>query len=187
MAIVQISRIQQRRGLQQDLPNLASAELAWSVDSRRLYIGNGTIEEGAPTLGRTEVLTEYSILNFTTSFGANISALTANVAILQGGVIAIQNSLAYSTYTANASSSGTISTITSNNTAISYSLEQGNTKRLGTINLSQYSGTNINYNEEYEETAPSDLTFTFTGNGTTVNWGYTTTSATTVKYQVKPI
>jgi hypothetical protein len=44
MAIVQISRIQHRRGLQQDLPNLASAELGWSLDERRLYIGNGTLE-----------------------------------------------------------------------------------------------------------------------------------------------
>jgi hypothetical protein len=60
MAIVQISRIQHRRGLQQDLPQLASAELGWSIDERRLYIGNGTIEEGAPTEGVTEILTEYT-------------------------------------------------------------------------------------------------------------------------------
>jgi hypothetical protein len=60
MAVVQISRIQHRRGLQQDLPNLASAELGWSVDSQKLYIGNGTFDEGAPTLGRTEILTEHS-------------------------------------------------------------------------------------------------------------------------------
>lgn len=60
MAIVQISRIQHRRGLQQDLPQLSGAELGWSVDSRRLFIGNGTTEEGAPTLGYTEILTEYS-------------------------------------------------------------------------------------------------------------------------------
>jgi len=63
MAITQISRIQHRRGLQQDLPQLASAELGWSIDQRRLYIGNGTLEEGAPTTGVTEILTEYSNLN----------------------------------------------------------------------------------------------------------------------------
>lgn len=64
MAIVQISRIQHRKGLQQDLPQLASAELGWSVDTRQLYIGNGTITEGAPTEGVTEILTQYSdILN----------------------------------------------------------------------------------------------------------------------------
>jgi len=57
MAIVQISRIQQRRGLQQDLPQLASAEMGWSLDERRLYIGNGTLDEGAPTEGLTQILT----------------------------------------------------------------------------------------------------------------------------------
>jgi len=62
MAIVQISRIQHRKGLQQDLPALASAEIGWSLDTRQLYIGNGTISEGAPTEGVTEILTQYSDL-----------------------------------------------------------------------------------------------------------------------------
>ena len=60
MAIVQISRITQRKGLQINLPQLAGAELGWSIDSRRLFIGNGTLEEGAPVIGNTEVLTEFS-------------------------------------------------------------------------------------------------------------------------------
>lgn len=60
MAIVQISRITQRKGLQEDLPQLAGAELGWSVDERRLFIGNGTLEEGAPIVGNTEILTEFS-------------------------------------------------------------------------------------------------------------------------------
>lgn len=64
MAVVQISRIQHRKGLQQDLPQLASAEFGWALDARRLYIGNGTIAEGAPVTGVTEILTQYSdILN----------------------------------------------------------------------------------------------------------------------------
>ena len=60
MAILQISRIQHRRGLIENLPQLASGEIGWAIDQRRLFIGNGTIEEGAPTLGNTEILTEYS-------------------------------------------------------------------------------------------------------------------------------
>ena len=60
MAVIQISRIQHRRGKEQDFPQLASAELGWSLDTRRLFIGNGTILEGAPTEGVTEILTEYS-------------------------------------------------------------------------------------------------------------------------------
>jgi len=69
MAIVQISRIQHRKGLQQDLPQLASAELGWALDSRQLYIGNGTIAEGAPEIGVTEILTQYSdLLNISDAY-----------------------------------------------------------------------------------------------------------------------
>ena len=50
MAIVQISRITQRKGLQDDLPQLAGAELGWSVDERRLFIGNGELADGAPVV-----------------------------------------------------------------------------------------------------------------------------------------
>lgn len=60
MAVIQISRIQHRRGLEQDFPQLASAEIGWSIDTRRLFIGNGTLTEGAPTEGVTEILTEYT-------------------------------------------------------------------------------------------------------------------------------
>ena len=66
MAIVQISRITARKGLQEDLPQpLAGAELGWAVDDRRLFIGNGALEDGAPVVGNTEILTEFSdILSF---------------------------------------------------------------------------------------------------------------------------
>lgn len=62
MAIVQISQMQIRRGLNQDLPQLASGEMGWSLDTRQLYIGNGTLTEGAPSTGVTEILTEFSDL-----------------------------------------------------------------------------------------------------------------------------
>jgi hypothetical protein len=57
MAIVQISQIKNRRGVESDLPQLASAELGWSVDTQKLYIGNGTLAEGAPEIGNTRILT----------------------------------------------------------------------------------------------------------------------------------
>lgn len=60
MAIIQYTQINNRSGLQRDLPQLSTAELGWSIDSRRLFIGNGTLEEGAPEIGDTEILTEYS-------------------------------------------------------------------------------------------------------------------------------
>jgi len=70
VAIVQISRITQRKGLTEDLPQpLAGAEFGWATDERRLFIGNGTIEDGAPIVGNTEVLTEFSdVLSFTTAY-----------------------------------------------------------------------------------------------------------------------
>jgi len=69
LAIVQVSRITNRKGLQADLPQLAGAELGWSLDTRQLYIGNGTLEEGAPVIGNTEILTEFSdILNIASTY-----------------------------------------------------------------------------------------------------------------------
>ncbi len=61
MAILQISRITNRKGLETDLPDpLAGAELGWCTDSRRLFIGNGELADGAPEVGNTEILTEFS-------------------------------------------------------------------------------------------------------------------------------
>lgn len=69
MAIVQISQITNRKGLQENLPQLAGAELGYSIDQRRLFIGNGTLEQGAPVIGNTEILTEFSdILGFQTLY-----------------------------------------------------------------------------------------------------------------------
>jgi len=60
VAVVQISKIQHRRGKETitGLPQLASAELGWAVDTQKLYIGNGSVSEGAPAVGNTEILTE---------------------------------------------------------------------------------------------------------------------------------
>jgi hypothetical protein len=66
MPIVQISRIQHRRGKLTDLPQLAAGELGWVVDSQKLYIGNGTVADGAPAVGNTEIVTSGSS-GFTTA------------------------------------------------------------------------------------------------------------------------
>lgn len=61
MAVVQISRIQLRRGRENQgsgLPQLASGELGWAIDTQNLYIGNGAVAEGAPEVGNTKILTE---------------------------------------------------------------------------------------------------------------------------------
>jgi hypothetical protein len=58
--IVQISRIQHRRGKKTDLPQLAAGELGWVIDEQRLFIGNGTVADGAPAVGNTEIVTSGS-------------------------------------------------------------------------------------------------------------------------------
>lgn len=69
MAITQISQITVRKGLQENLPQLAGGEFGWAIDSGNLYIGNGTLQEGAPALGVTQIITQNSpILQAGTSF-----------------------------------------------------------------------------------------------------------------------
>ena len=61
MAITQISRVKARSGKLENLPEpLSGGELGWANDARRLFIGNGTLAEGAPMVGNTEILTEFS-------------------------------------------------------------------------------------------------------------------------------
>ena len=65
MAVVQISRIQVRRGQKNagsGLPQLSSGELGWAIDTRELYIGNGAVSEGSPAVGNSKVLTEHDDL-----------------------------------------------------------------------------------------------------------------------------
>ena len=72
MAVVQISRIQQRRGRKlagTGFPQLASGEIGWAIDTQELYIGNGAVSEGAPYVGNTQILTEHvNILDFAEAY-----------------------------------------------------------------------------------------------------------------------
>ena len=65
MAVVQISRIQLRRGQKNTatgIPQLASGEMAWAIDAQELYIGSGSVNEGAPAVENIRVLTEKDTL-----------------------------------------------------------------------------------------------------------------------------
>jgi hypothetical protein len=69
MAITQFSRITNRKGLQENLPQLSGAQFGWSLDERRLFIGNGKLVDGAPIIGNTEILTQFSnILEVSTGY-----------------------------------------------------------------------------------------------------------------------
>lgn len=62
MAIIQISRIQVRRGKENNgtgVPRLASGEFGWAVDTQRLFIGPGSEAEGSPdSVNNVRILTE---------------------------------------------------------------------------------------------------------------------------------
>lgn len=152
MAIVQISQIKHRRGTNENLPQLASAELGWSVDTRQLYIGNGTLDEGAPEIGNTEILTEYSVI-------PGVPETTS--------------------FTMADNTSGTITTYYTTNPGVvlNYVIQRQSDIRTGYLRVSQLSG-NIAYDEEYTETNNIGVTFAVTGNAIVGNAtiSYTTTS-----------
>ena len=88
MAIVSISRIQVRRGRenQDGVPQLASGEIAWAVDTQKLYIGNGAVSEGAPAVGNTEILsTKTNLFQLADQYiynnGGESAAITGDPAI----------------------------------------------------------------------------------------------------------
>lgn len=65
MAIIQISKIQQRTGNLVDLPQLDEAEFGWASDAKRLFIGKSVPNENI------EVLTSYSNISFSQVTGSN--------------------------------------------------------------------------------------------------------------------
>jgi hypothetical protein len=65
MAIIQISKIQQRSGNLVDLPQLDEAQFGWATDAKRLFIGKTTPNENI------EVLTSYSNISFSQIEGSD--------------------------------------------------------------------------------------------------------------------
>lgn len=179
MAIFQISQIQVRYGYQEDLPQLNTGEFGWCVDTQRLFIGKGTLAEGAPTIGVTEILTEYSVglINLgIANLEANVANLSANVATLTSivGNLTPVTTLLLNNTTAN------IANISINSTAsqiISYNITRNTAVRIGSIKATNY-GSTVVYDDDYSETASTGVTLYFTGNTVTNTAviGYTTTN-----------
>ena len=82
MAILQISKIQQRSGNLVDLPQLDDAEFGWANDARRLFIGKTTPNENI------EILTSYSQISFSQIDGAIGNLNISNVSLENGQVLA---------------------------------------------------------------------------------------------------
>lgn len=185
MAIVQISKIQNRRGLNQDLPQLAGGELGWSIDSRQLYIGNGTLGEGAPVEGHTEILTEFSIINFTAGFASQVNTLAGNVTVLEGNIVTINSQIAtlqqgtISNVAATLPiSSGAVTASSLSNGSFNYTVTQGTAQRTGRINFNYNSSTStVSYDEEYTQVGTTNLVFTLTANSTATSINYNTTGS----------
>jgi hypothetical protein len=81
MAIVQISKIQNRSGNLVDLPQLSEAEFGWASDEKRLFIGKETPNENI------EVLTSYSRIDFNQLEGSFGNLNISNTAV-DGQVLA---------------------------------------------------------------------------------------------------
>ncbi len=87
MAIISISRIQQRRGLRADLPaSLNEAEFGWCLDTRELFIGNGNTYTG-----NSQVLTQWSpndqIIRHTYVGDTGVSASTGLTSRTLGSIL----------------------------------------------------------------------------------------------------
>lgn len=162
MAILQISRIQLRRGVISDLgtSTLSSAELGWAVDSRELYIGNGTLAEGSPLPNnKTRILTELD-LQGTSGNGASILSST----LFAGQVSPVTTTIIYNTF---------------NSVIMNYSIRRDSDERTGSLKIAMNSsGSSFVYEDDYVETA--DIGVSLIPNTTittgSLNMLYTSTS-----------
>lgn len=137
MAILQISRIQLRRGLKEQLPQLAGAEMGWAVDTRELYIGNSTSIDSPLPNAKTRILTELD-LQGQAFFLGNITLLSgaiSNVAVV------IEPSL--------------------NSIIVNYSLTSNVDMRTGSMKISSnVAGTSLTYVDDYSESGNLGITLT---------------------------
>jgi hypothetical protein len=166
MAIVQISQITNRKGLSTDLPQLAGAELGWSTDTRQLWIGNGTLEDGAPVIGNTEILTEFS----------NISALFSST----------QSQFSQGTYTRLTGQSTsllndvgitqifTVDTALTPTFSFDYSIVRAETFRTGTVRVASAGSATLVFDDYGVENTATGVDFSITQSLSIVRVSYST-------------
>ena len=168
MAIVQVSRITNRKGLAENVPQLAGAELGWAIDERRLFIGNGTLQEGAPVIGNTEVLTEYS------------------------DVFAGRTQFSFGDYIVNAGTSATLANNATTETVftidanaipafeVKYMIRRGVYTRTGTYivvgSTDGTSGTLTTSDADAVQNGSTGVTFTVTESASTITFAYSSTN-----------
>ena len=168
MAIVQVSRITNRKGLAENVPQLAGAELGWAIDERRLFIGNGTLEEGAPVIGNTEVLTEYS------DVFAGRTQFSFGDYIVNAGTTATL---------ANNATTQTVFTIDANSIPafeVKYMIRRGVFTRTGTYivvgSTDGTSGSLTTSDSDAVQNGSTGVTFTVTESASTITFAYSSTN-----------
>lgn len=181
MTTFTISKIQVRYGLREDLPALDTGEFGWCVDTQQLFVGKGTLAEGAPITGVTEVLTEYSAGSINTSIAA-VNANIANLNALVSNILPITSNLILKTVLISDNQSSivnianvTVANITSQ--SINYTISRNTASRIGSIKVTTVNGR-VAFDDEYTETNATGVTLYFTGNtiSNTAVLGYTSTS-----------
>ena len=190
MAVIQISKIQVRRGLEEDLPQLAAGEFGWATDTRRLFIGNGITSspDYAPEIGNTEILTVFAA----DAMEIRVDNLEANVTVLQSQVTSLQANAALGSITllndTTANTSLSFGNVTSH--SIDYNIVRGTDIRTGTINLTSVNGI-ATFQDEYSENAGTGVVLTFVtndSNASNVTLQYTTSDISldaTFNYYIK--
>jgi len=168
VAIVQVSRITNRKGLAENVPQLAGAELGWAIDERRLFIGNGTLQEGAPVIGNTEVLTEYSdVFSGRTQFSFGDYIVNAGT----------------SATLANNATTETVFTIDANAIPafeVKYMIRRGVYTRTGTYivvgSTDGTGGTLTTSDADAVQNGSTGVTFTVTESASTITFAYSSTN-----------
>ena len=185
MAVLEVAKIQVRSGLYEDLPALDTGEFGWCVDTQQLFIGKGTLAEGAPETGVTEIITEYttaSIINSFNSLNANVANITAiaNAITSQiGNLIPVSVTLSNNQSTLANVTAVAIEAYGARD--LNYRIVMNTHVRSGTISVVQTQGNLITFSDDYVESGDTGVKLYFTGNASTQTavLGYTSTAATT--------
>jgi hypothetical protein len=149
VAIVQVSQITNRKGLAENLPQLAGAEFGWATDERRLFIGNGTLADGAPVIGNTEILTEFSTIPVPTPTTVTLTDATASFA--------------------------TAIALNANAVVLAYTVVRNNTYRAGTM-LVAASVAGVQFSDSDQDQGPTGITFSAVYSGGQILIQYTSTA-----------
>ena len=184
MAVLEVAKIQVRSGLYEDLPALDTGEFGWCVDTQQLFIGKGTLAEGAPETGVTEILTEYTTASIINSFNslnanvANIAAIAAAITSQIGNLIPISVTLSNNQSTLANVTAVAIEAYGARD--LNYRIVMNAHVRSGTISVVQTQGNLITFSDDYVESGDTGVELYFTGKASTQTavLGYKSTAGT---------